>query len=118
MQSINLYSALVYACDSISQFLVRTTGVTGFKLPCLSDRYFYVKKWVRAAQGQVCVVFVAKPEIMDREKIELLIAQTSGLQVNAFTSEDEALAWLKSVKWISQERKIRMRKTMSVLTPK
>ncbi len=103
-------SALVYAREQhFKKLLVVTTDVTGFKLPSLSDRYFYVKKWVVAGQGQVCAAFVAKPEIMDREKIELLIAETSGLQVNVFTSEEEALAWLRSVKWVSQEEKIRLR---------
>ena len=51
-------SALVYAREQhIKKLLVVTTGLTGFKPPSLSDRYFYIREWVarRTGAGLRCV---------------------------------------------------------------
>ena len=111
-------SALVYAREQqIKKLLVVTTGLYGFKLPSFSERYFYTREGVHAAQGQVCVASVFRPELIDHEKIGVIIAETAGLQNNAFTSEEEALAWLKSVKWVSQEEKIKLRSRVTSKAP-
>ena len=103
-------SAITFACEhQIRKLLVVTTGLTGFEPPNIVTRYFFHRDWAYAAQGKVCIALVARPEIFDFEKIGVIIAETAGLQNNAFTSEEEALAWLKSVKWVSLEEKIRMR---------
>jgi hypothetical protein len=102
-------SAIAFACEhQIRKLLVVTINLTGFEPPDIATRYFFHRDWAHAAQGRVCVALVARPEIFDFEKIGVIIDETAGFQCDGFTSEDEALAWLKRVKWVSQEEKIRL----------
>ena len=99
-------SALVYAREQhIKKLLVVTTGLTGFKPPSLLDRYFFIREWVRAAQGQVCVAIVVKPDLIDPDKIGVLVAKTAGLRLDVFASENEALPWLQRIKRIAKTDK-------------
>ena len=91
-------SALVFAREQhIKKLLAVTTGATGFKPPCLSDRYFIVRKWANAAQRKICVAVVARPEMIDFENIGVIAGQNVGLRCNVFASEEDAMVWLKSV---------------------
>ena len=111
-------SALVYAREQqIKKLLVVTTSLTGFKPPSLLDRYHYIREWVSAAQGHVCVAIVVKPDLIDPDKIGMLVAKSAGLQADVFASEGEARAWLKSVKWVSQEERIKLRSRVTSPTP-
>ncbi len=102
-------SAIAFACEhQIRKLLVVTTNLAGFEPPDIATRYFFLRDWAHAAQGKVCVALVARAEIFDFEKLGVLIAKTAGFQCDGFTSENEALAWLRSVKWVSQEEKIRL----------
>ncbi len=92
-------AALTYAREQhIRKLLVVTTGLYGFEPPSLGDRYFYTLELAKAAQGQVCVAAVIRPEMKDPQKFGTIVAQNAGFRLKAFESEDEALAWLKSVK--------------------
>jgi len=91
-------SAIAFAHENKARkLMVIITGLTGFGPPNLATRYFFFQEWARAAQGQVCVAFVARPEMIDPEKIGIMIGENAGLRGDAFTSEEEALAWLKSI---------------------
>lgn len=100
-------SAIVFAREQqIQKLLVVIAGLSGFGAPCLADRYFYANEWARAAQGQVCVAMVTKTEWRDPQKIEADVAENAGLYGRGFLLEEEALDWLKNVKWTPQAGKI------------
>jgi hypothetical protein len=99
-------SALTYAREQhIQKLLVVTTGLYGFEPPSLADRYFYTLELANAAQGQVCVAAVIRPEMKDPQNFGTIVAQNAGLRLKAFESEDEALAWLKRAKWAGETEK-------------
>ncbi len=91
-------AAIVFAREQkVRKLMLDITGLTGFAPPNLATRYFFFQEWARAAQGQVSVVFVARPEMIDPEKIGILIAENAGLRGDAFTNREEALAWLEKL---------------------
>ena len=96
-QGIELVTAALTAArqQGIRQLLVNTTGLTGFASPSLGSRYFFVHEWARAAQGQVSVAMVARPEMIDPQKFGVAVATSAGLTTDVFTSEAEAVAWLR-----------------------
>jgi hypothetical protein len=79
----------------IRKMLVVTNGLTGFASPSVGTRYFFVHEWAKAAQGQVSVALVARPEMIDPQKFGVSVANSAGLTTDVFTSEDEAMAWLR-----------------------
>ena len=100
-------SAFVYARENqIKRLLVDATGLTGFDSPSLASRYFFVQEWARAAQGQVCVAFVTRPEMIDPQKFGIIVAENVGLRGNVFESEKEAVAWLQGIKWVGEVEKL------------
>ena len=82
--------------------MVVATGLTGFESPDVVARYFGMRDWVDAAQGQVCVAMVAQSEIIDFEKIGAIAGQNVGFRFNVFTSEEDALVWLKSAQPVAR----------------
>ena len=80
--------------QNIPKLLVIISGLTGFDPPAVSTRYFYFKKWAAASGGAVRVALVDRPEMIDPQKFDVMVAANSGLISEVFTSEDEALAWL------------------------
>jgi hypothetical protein len=94
-----LTSAITYAREhKVRKLLLDITRLTGFEPPNLANRYFFFQEWARASQGQVAVAFVAPPEMIDPEKIGIVIGENAGLRGDAFTTEPEAIAWLKNLK--------------------
>ena len=53
-------------------------------------------KWAESAGSGLHVAIVARPEIIDPEKIGVLMAQNRGATGDVFTSEVAAIAWLDS----------------------
>ena len=91
-------SAITFAREQhIKRLLVNITGLTGFKPPNLAERYFYIREWAHIAQGEVCVAMVTPIELTDRDEIETIIAENIGFRGKGFVSEEDALAWLRSV---------------------
>lgn len=95
-EAIDLVSAAIaYAREQeISDLLVNISALTGFAPPSLAERYFLVEQWAFAAGGKVRLAMVARTELIDPEKIGVLIALNRGLATNIFVTEDEALDWL------------------------
>src|SRR5580698_3610177 len=88
-------SAIAFAREQqIKKLLVNVTGLYGFDPPNLGDRYFFTREWARAAQGEVCVAMAARQEVIDFEKIGVVVGENTGFRINTFASEEEALAWL------------------------
>ena len=79
----------------ITRLLLDIRGMTGFEPPSVVDRYFFVKEWAKAGRGQVRVVLVARPEMIDPQRFGVIAARNVGLIANIFEAEPEALEWLK-----------------------
>jgi hypothetical protein len=88
-------SAIDFARDSaIPELVINTTGLTGFATPNTLERYDMALRWVKAARGGIRTVMVARPEIVDPDRIGVLIAANRGLIANVFTNETDAEDWL------------------------
>jgi hypothetical protein len=74
--------------------LVNTSGLVGFALPDVFARYRLASKWAEAAGASLKVAVVARPELIDPQKIGVLIAQNRGATGDVFTTEAAAIAWL------------------------
>lgn len=84
--------------QAIRKLLIVGTGLAGFDSPGLGSRYLFVHEWARAAEGLVRVALVLKPELIDREKFGVLVALNAGFACDVFTTETEALEWLRRFK--------------------
>lgn len=84
--------------QKIKKLMVDMTGLSGVRPPNISERYFYIREWAGAAQGQVSIAMVAEPTWIDYERIGATFAKNAGLCGMSFLSEEEALAWLQNVK--------------------
>jgi hypothetical protein len=82
----------------ISKLLIDATDLTGFEPPSIASRFFFIDKWARAANGAVCVAFVARPELIDPRKFGRTAAANLGFTIDAFTTLEEALQWLHRAK--------------------
>lgn len=80
----------------LTELLVNTTGLTGYPPPSTFDRYAMATKWAQNAGGVLRVAMVARSEIIDHQKIGVVMAQNRGTVGDVFTSESEALAWLET----------------------
>ena len=87
--------AMRYSRESgLADLLANTHGLTGFATPSTFARYSLAVKWAEAAGGALRVALVTRPEIIDPQKIGVLMAQNRGVNGDVFTNETEALAWL------------------------
>ena len=90
--------ALAAARDyGFTKLLVHVADFTGFGPPDLSARYFFIRKWAETVQGKICVVTVTQPEMIDPHKFGITVAANLGLTAEVFSTEEEAVAWLKSL---------------------
>jgi len=95
-QAVDLVAeALVTARElGLADVLVNTTGLTGFAPPSVFARYAMAGKWTQSAGAALRVALVARPELIDPQKIGVLMMQNRGGTGDVFASEAEARAWL------------------------
>lgn len=74
--------------------LVNTNGLTGISPPSIFARHALAVKWAESAGARLHVALVARPELIDPEKIGVLMAQNRGVSGDVFTNEVAALIWL------------------------
>lgn len=79
----------------IGKLAVVTYGLSGFQPPSLSERHWMVREWVEASQGKLKVAMVVPPEFIDPEKFGVVAAANFGVTSEVFTSEADALKWLR-----------------------
>ena len=82
---------------NIRRLLVDITNLTGFDPPDLALRYFIIHEWARAAERSVRVALVARLEMIDQQKFGSIVAANIGFVADAFTTEEDALTWLRRV---------------------
>jgi hypothetical protein len=81
----------------LADILVNTVGLTGFAPPSIFARHALALKWAESVGGSgLHAALVARPEVIDPEKIGVLMAQNRGVSGDVFTTEAAALAWLDS----------------------
>ena len=78
----------------LSDLLVNTTGFMGFQAPSIFARHTLAVKWAESSGSGLIVAIVARPELIDPEKIGVLMAQNRGATGDVFPTEVAALAWL------------------------
>jgi hypothetical protein len=59
-------------------------------------RYAMATKWAENTGSTLRVALVARPEVVDPQKIGVLMMQNRGGSGEVFTNETDALAWLDS----------------------
>jgi hypothetical protein len=78
----------------IDRLLVDATGFEGIPIPTLVDRFLMVEEWAEVAEGLVVGAMVVHSEYIHPEKFGVQVAADFGLEINVFTSEDDAFEWL------------------------
>jgi hypothetical protein len=81
----------------LTELLVNTSGLTGFASPDVFARYEMVGQWVPSAGAVLKVAMVCRPEIIDPQKIGVVMAQNRGVAAEVFTNESAAIAWLDAI---------------------
>ena len=78
----------------LADLVVNTNQLTGFEVPTTFGRYAFAVRWAEASGGQLRVAIVARPELIDHEKIGMIMAQNRGLDCETFLQEADAIRWL------------------------
>jgi len=78
----------------LADLLVNTTGLTGFASPSVFARYAMATSWAQRAGAALRVAVVARAELIDPQKIGVLILQNRGGTGDVFTNEADALEWM------------------------
>jgi hypothetical protein len=76
--------------------LVNVKGLVGMTPPGIFARHAMARRWVEAAGPHLCVAMVTRPEMIDPEKIGVLMAQNRGGVGDVFDQEADAIAFLDS----------------------
>ena len=74
--------------------VVTTCKLSGFAAPTPFGRYAFAVRWAEASAGKVRLAVVARPEMVDHEKIGMVMAQNRGLDAGTFVQEADAIKWL------------------------
>jgi len=89
-------SGIAFARErQVRNLMVVTLGLTGFQPPNVIERYYFINEWAKASGHSVHVAVVAYPEMIDHEKFGVTVATNIGFVCDVFTSEEQALAWLR-----------------------
>ena len=78
----------------LMDLMINSIGLVGFPSPDDFQRYALAKKWAESAGATLAVALVCRPEVMDPQKIALLMAQNRGVAGDVFLNELDALSWL------------------------
>ena len=91
--------AIAYAKEMhVGKLLIITTGITGFDSPSLVARHLMARELASAVAGVMTIAVVTHAEFIDPQKFGVTVAANFGLVMDAFNSEDDAIAWLRSLK--------------------
>lgn len=95
-QAIEMAAATMVRCRELQvpSLLINTLGLTGMQSPSIFTRHLLAVRWAESAGSSLHVAMVARGELIDPEKIGVLMAQNRGVSGDVFTTEAAALAWL------------------------
>jgi hypothetical protein len=97
-QAVDLVAQAMRHARSLGlvDLLANTTRLTGFPPPSVFARYAMATKWAENTGSMLRVAMVARAEVVDPQKIGVLMMQNRGGNGDVFTNETDALAWLDS----------------------
>lgn len=78
----------------VPKLMFNARGLLGFRSPSLPERYFAARQFATTSQSRVQLAVVINAEFIDPEKFGVTVARNSGMNVDIFAQEAEALAWL------------------------
>jgi len=95
-QAVDVVEAgIIRARDlGLADLMVNTSGLSGFAPPSVFARYGMAARWAGASGPLLRVAVVARAELIDAQKIGVLMLQNRGGQGDVFTNEADALLWL------------------------
>ena len=80
--------------QGLLSLLINTNGFSGLLPPTIFARHSLAVKWAESAGPELHVALVTRPELMDPEKIGVVMAQNRGVSGDVFRTEAVALSWL------------------------
>jgi hypothetical protein len=80
----------------LTDLVANTTLLTGFSPPSVFARYAMATKWAENSGPMLRVALVARADVVDPQKIGVLMMQNRGGSGDVFVNEADALAWLNS----------------------
>jgi len=83
--------------------LIDIRELVGFAKPDVVARIGMIRRWADTAQGRVKMAIVSRAEIIDDERIGVVLAQSLGFDGNVFEYEEEACLWLEQLPGGSEE---------------
>jgi hypothetical protein len=78
----------------LQELVLNATGLTGYSLPTVNDRYEFSSKIAAIGAGALRIAQVIPAEIIDPQHFGVLVAANRDLETNVFPTEAEAIAWL------------------------
>jgi hypothetical protein len=96
VEAVDLVSQTIAHCRTagVERLLFDATGMTGFPVPTLIERFLMVEDWALESAGTVAVAMVARDEYIHPQKFGVRVAERFGLVCDVFTMADDALRWL------------------------
>ena len=96
-RAIQLVKAMIGTARErgLRMLLVDLTGLDGFESPSVPARHQLAREWAEAAGGAMRIAFIAKAEMIDPQKFGVVVGRNFGAETDVFTSETDALAWLR-----------------------
>ncbi len=93
--AVKVTEAIMFAREQrVRRLLIDTTKWTGHASPDTLERYTVATEFAKAAGSDVKLAMVVRPELMDPDKFEVMVATNRGLNGNVFDSEKDAVEWL------------------------
>lgn len=80
----------------LTELVVNTNGLTGYPRPSTFGRYALAVRWAECGAGVLRLAVVTNAERIDHQKIGVIMGRNRGLDLDAFTSEEDAVSWLDS----------------------
>jgi hypothetical protein len=78
----------------LGSLVVNALELTGHAPPTVFGRHALAVKLAQSAGSELIVAFVVRPEMIDPQRIGIVMAHNRGVTGEVFTSEASALAWL------------------------
>jgi hypothetical protein len=97
VQAVALGKSTIEAArrQGIRKLLLVTSALEGIEPPSIGDRAFMSREWSAAAGRTMHIAVVARAELIDPEKIAVMLARNFGASMDVFVDEADALAWLE-----------------------
>ena len=80
----------------LTELIMNGQGLAGFSSPSTFARYSMAVRGAESGGGVLRLAIVVHAELIDPQKIGVVMAQNRGLDTDVFSSESDAIKWLDS----------------------